>query len=439
MDTQLLRGLALVSAALVWVLLVRRSARRGFGAGPAFGLWTLPLLALLLPWLPRLPVAWETLPAVQALPMRLPATALVMEHTARLPWLRGLWLTGATLMLLRLGLHYGRLYRQLRPLPASLVAALHGTLDAPALTRLRLHSAGPAVLWAPRSLVLLPADFLQRFETGERSLVLRHEFTHLHRGDALWSLLAELVLALLWFHPLAWLARPRFRLDQELACDERVLRHAPRDALGYAHTLLHSVGITPMPALIPWLSEPQLKERLTMIERHPSGNLRRRAGYLALTALLAGSVFVAQATTSDHKADQKLAFNTQYQPRYPAAAIKGGEQGTVILDVLVHADGSIGTITYNAKQSTTTSADLIAAATDAAQRWQFNPEIKNGKPVEGYVRVPVTFSLTDTDGKTLPSGPLFPPKAAPVPPPPPPPPGNIPPPPPPPPAPSTHA
>jgi TonB family protein len=80
-------------------------------------------------------------------------------------------------------------------------------------------------------------------------------------------------------------------------------------------------------------------------------------------------------------------------PHYPAEAIKAGVQGTVVLDVLVHADGTAGTITYNAKQSTTTSADLIAAATDAVRKWHFKPQVKDGKPVDAYARVPITFNV----------------------------------------------
>lgn len=386
----LLHSLTLVSAALALVLLGRRAVRRSFGAGPAFGLWSLPLFAALLPWLPSLPAHGLAVPALSG---SVAYAAGIVDHAPARPWLRWLWLLGTALMSLRLGLHYWRLHRQLRPLSASILAALRGTLTAQALARLRLHPAGPAVLWAPRSLVLLPVDFLQRFEAAERDLVLRHEFIHLRRGDALWSLVAELALALLWFHPLAWLARSRFRLDQELACDERVLRDAPHAAAPYAHTLLHSVGLATQPALIPWLTEPQLKERLTMIQRHRPGALRRRAGSVALAILIAGSVFVAQAATQNQGAGQDLHYNATQQPRYPAAAIRGGEQGTVVLDILIHADGSVGTITYNAKQSTTTSADLIAAATDTARQWRFNPELKGGKPVEGYARVPVEFSL----------------------------------------------
>jgi len=106
-------------------------------------------------------------------------------------------------------------------------------------------------------------------------------------------------------------------------------------------------------------------------------------------------VFVAQAASQEQSAEQDLTYNTSIRPRYPAAAIKGKEQGTVVLDVQVLADGSTGTITYDAKQSTTTSADLIEAATAAARRWHFNPEMKAGKPIDGYARVPVTFSLSE--------------------------------------------
>jgi len=399
MDALLLRSLLFATAALAMVLLVRRPVRQAFGAGPAFGLWLLPVLAIALPWLPGLPAHWVVLPAIQVLPAAVATGSVGSNSVPASPWLHGLWLAGTAVMLLRLATQYLRLCRQCRPLPTMLAASLQHELDGLDPRRLRLHPAGPAVLWAPRNRLLLPADFLDRFDAAERRLVLRHELTHLRRGDALWSLLAELATALLWFHPLAWAALPRFRLDQELACDERVLRDAPRDEAGYAHTLLHSVGLAPAPALIPWLAEPQLKERLTMIQRHRPGALRRRFGYAALAVLMIGSMFVAQAATPDQAAGQELTYNSHLQPRYPAAAIKAGEQGTVLLKVQVLADGSVGTISYEPEHSTTTSADLIAAATDAARQWHFNPETKGGKPVMGYARVPVTFNISPLPDK----------------------------------------
>ena len=396
MDATILRALLLITLAIALVLLARRPVRRGFGAGPAFTLWLLPLLVATLPWLPALPPHWAVLPAIHALPVTSPAASPI-HSTASVPWLGLAWLVGTLLCLSRLLTHYLSLRRQSCHLPRPMTESLLHEMDTLDPRRLRLHPAGPAVLWAPRSLLLLPPDFMQRFDATERGLVLRHELTHLRRGDALWNLLAELAGALLWFHPLMWLALPRFRLDQELACDERVLRHSPQDEAGYAQTLLHSAGMSPAPALIPWLAEPQLKERLTMIQRHRPGALRRRIGCLALATLMAGGVFVVQAATgpsSDRQAESDLTYNAKLQPRYPAPAIKNNEQGMVLLTVQVHADGTVGTIAYDPKHSTTTSADLIAAASDAARRWHFNPQMKGGKPIDGYARVPVKFDLT---------------------------------------------
>src|SRR5690348_9337958 len=338
-----------VTLGLAVVLVLRRPARRVFGAGAAFTLWLLPVALMLAPLLPGkvAPMAMVALPGLSVSPDA--ATALA-SGSLKFDWAQAciaMWLMGAAVALLRLGVHYVRLLRGLRAGPANWTRALEQAWPGSDTRRLREHAGGPAVLWAlPRSLILLPADFAERFDNdATRELVLRHEITHARRGDAWWSLAMEIASALLWFHPLAWLARSRFRLDQELACDERVLRDAPRDAAGYAHTLLHSVGLSPVPVLIPWLAEPQLKERLTMIQRHRPGALRRRAGVAALAVLMAGSVFVAQAATNSQQASQDLTYNSQIMPRYPAAAIKAREQGTVLLSVLVHADGTVGTIT----------------------------------------------------------------------------------------------
>lgn len=401
MDATAIRALVLATLGLAIVLLARRPARRLFGAGPAFTLWGLPALLALLPWLPLPAHAISILPALRVLP------ALTVDAPARagptgtvLARLVGFaWLAGAACAIGRLAFHYLRLQRATRPVPPELRQGLTAELPATILHRLRLHPDGPAVLWAPRALLLLPADLLERFDPPERQLVLRHELTHLRRHDPLWSLLAELAGALLWFHPLTWLALPRFRLDQELACDERVLRDAPQDEARYARTLLRSTGIDSRPALLPWLVVPQLKERLVMIRRRRPQTARRGAGFVALAVLMVAATALAQgaATTAQASvpANVDLSYLDRNPPRYPPAAIKNKEQGTIVLDILVHADGSVGNIQYDARRSTTRSAVLIAAATAAAQRWRFNPQMKNGRPVAGYARVPVRFSLTD--------------------------------------------
>jgi TonB family protein len=421
----MLTMLLYLTLGLLAVLACRRPARRLFGAGPAFTLWLLPPLLAALPWLPALPSGW-VLPA----PMLVsPTTQALIARTTSVAseshWLQWLWLTGMSLGLLRLALHYLRIRRDSRQLPEAMVRVLRSELDSPAMRRLRLHPAGPAVLWAPRSLVLLPEDFLQRFDAAERRLVLQHEFAHLHRGDALWSLCAELLFALLWFHPLAWLALPRLRLDQELACDERVLRQSPRQATTYAHTLLHSTGLHMTPALIPWLSEPQLKERLHMIQRNYPGTWRRRIGFVGVAVLMLGGAVMAQAAQEQGAQPRTVdvGINEHFPPHYPADAIQNRTEGTVLLKILVGTDGKPRTIT--ADPATKAAPELVAAAIAAAKNWHFNPVLKDGKPAEGWLLVPMTFNIEPmVDVPPAPPAPPAPPMA-------PPPPGAAPPPPPP--------
>lgn len=287
-----------VTVGLLVALVCRKPARRLSGAGPAFTWWLLPLLLALLPYLPAVPSTWAMTPTTLVLPMARAFIAQAVPAASAMHWASILWMTGTLLCAMRLAFHYLRLIRQTCPLPTAVAQTLQA--DQVDIRRLRLHPNGPAVLWAPHSLLLLPPDFLDRFNSAERRLVLRHEQAHLRRGDTWWSLLAELALTLLWFHPLAWLAMPRFRLDQELACDEHVLRNSPQDETAYANTLLHSIGMDITPALIPWLAEPQLKERLTMIQRLRPGTLRRRAGFIALASLMLGGalarVLMAEAS-----------------------------------------------------------------------------------------------------------------------------------------------
>jgi TonB family protein len=386
------RSLLCFTLGLVLVLLLRKPMRRACGASPALALWWLPLLLAALPWLPALPqwVAPSTLIVVPT-----GTVAALQTSAATVPSVRWVWLGGALCCLAHIVWRYLRLRRQCQPLPSAMQQAVLRALPGLDPRCLRLHADGPAVLWGPRSLLLLPADFLSRHRPAERSLVLQHEAMHLRRRDPWWHLLGELVFAALWFHPLAWLALPRLHLDQELACDDNVLRQSPRHAAGYARALLNSTGAGPAPVLIPWLAEPQLKERLIMIQRHRAGAARRRIGFIGLGLLLAGSVWIAQAGTppvAQERATADLDYNAHIWPSYPADAVKNKQQGTVVLKVLVGADGK--PLKATPQPGTTIAPELVQAATATAMKWRFNPAQRNGKPVESYALVPVKFSLT---------------------------------------------
>lgn len=418
-----LRLLVAVTLGLALALLLRRPARRAFGAGPAFALWLLPPALAAASLLPPgvVPAAMVALPGI----IVTPHAAIAAAPPVAVQWAAGLWalwLLGGAIGLFRIALHYLRLVRGLRRVPAAwnpMLARIAPRVDP---RRLRVHAAGPAVLWAmPRALILLPVDFAARFGNGvTRALVLRHEIVHVRRGDAIWSLAMELASAVLWFHPLVWLARSRFRVDQELACDAAALRGSARHAADYARTLLDSVAARPASALIPWLTVSQLKERIAMLMHVPPGAFRRRVGFITISALLTGGIVVAAGAATTIAAPRyahpasiasirishpatggspasrppsvDVSFRNRNPPAYPVEAIKEGEQGSVLLKVKVDSVGRVVGVSVDPAK-TTAPVVLQTAAIQAAKGWRFNPGSKDGHAAGGVVTVPVTFSL----------------------------------------------
>ena len=77
-------------------------------------------------------------------------------------------------------------------------------------------------------------------------------------------------------------------------------------------------------------------------------------------------------------------------PRYPLAARRAGEQGTVTLKVLVASDGLPRRVEI---EKTSGSARLDTAALDAVKQWRFVPARRGATPIESWVLVPVVFRL----------------------------------------------
>lgn len=90
------------------------------------------------------------------------------------------------------------------------------------------------------------------------------------------------------------------------------------------------------------------------------------------------------------QADRAAAPIDQPQPEYPAAALRAGEQGTVVLRVDVGADGKPTDVQVVERSR---SRDLDRAAQRAVRDWTFQPATRNGKAVASVVQVPVDFTI----------------------------------------------
>ncbi len=77
-------------------------------------------------------------------------------------------------------------------------------------------------------------------------------------------------------------------------------------------------------------------------------------------------------------------------PDYPAMSRRIGEEGRVLMKVLVSSEGTAQEVQI---ETTSGSNRLDQAAVNAVKQWRFIPAKKNNQPLSAYVLVPMKFSL----------------------------------------------
>lgn len=381
------------SVALAIVLLLRRVVRATFGARVAYGLWSLvplSMIAVLMP-APARSAADSVLAVVRAtaLPALVDATA---SWPASAAWL-AIWMLGAAAMAVWIGWQYRRFVRALGPLRVANDGCLHATVS----------EGLPALVGVVHPRIVLPADFAARFDAVQQCLVIAHEREHLCRGDHIANLLAAVWRCLFWFNPFQVWALPVFLHDQELACDAGVIAAYPRERRRYGEALLNAgCQRTHLPLGCRAFGSHPLKERIVMIQQHTLSKSRVRIGWIAVAAIAATVTAaawaaqppVASSTNPAKYSDtgEAASFRTQVPPHYPAQSVQAKEEGMVVLKVRVFADGTPGEVAV--EKSTATPA-LDQAAVDAVKQWRFNPAVRDGKAIDGWVLVPIKFSMDE--------------------------------------------
>ncbi len=229
-----LKGTCILIAACLLTVALRRAS-----AAARHLVWVVAFAALLL--LPALSVAvprWTvTVPQSQirpALPsqVRAPRTAASRPAGAEIDWLFLAWLAGATLVLARFAVGTARIWLITRRAQSMTVAGVSSRVTVLAAGR----GAMPLAWRVLRPVILLPSE-ADEWPPQRLRAVLLHELAHIDRHDC-WTLaMAELAVALYWFHPLVWWAAGCARRERERACDDRVLA-AGVAASGYANDLL---------------------------------------------------------------------------------------------------------------------------------------------------------------------------------------------------------
>ena len=185
------------------------------------------------------------------------------------------WLTGTVLLLLRgasgrLSRH--RLLRSSAPAPETWLELVEGapeTLRVRRSLRLRVspEAAVPMTWGVFRPVVVLPAE-ARSWSLPRLRNALLHELAHVRRQDVLVQSAAELVCALAWIDPLAWLARRRLCREAEHAADDALLAAGVRASLYAGHLLETARGLcrrhapVPVPAAMAMARSHGVSERI---------------------------------------------------------------------------------------------------------------------------------------------------------------------------------
>ncbi|MEQ1891910.1 MAG: M56 family metallopeptidase [Planctomycetota bacterium] len=289
------RGALILALALLLARLARRRSPAERHRVLALGLW----LALLVPFLPRLPLA--------VLPVGATAEAATTTQAFGLTLLAVAALGTALLSARRLrsALALLRFERETRPVAEPLWRARNaaqaraaGRRRAPELL-VHEQAQGPATWGFRRARIVLPTEALN-WPVARRRAVLLHELAHVRRRDVLVQLGAEGARALHWLDPLAWIALRELQVERERACDDAVLQAGARPSgyaaflLAFARRLAHSQRALAAQALALFGRgpvRPELDARLEhlldpeqpMQQRHPRAGLP--AALLGLLAL----------------------------------------------------------------------------------------------------------------------------------------------------------
>ena len=215
--------------------------------------------------------------------------------------------------------------------------------------------------------VLLPRGLAGRLSEVELRALAIHELAHLKRSDTLVLSAAALVRAVLFFHPLVWLACRQISNLSELACDDTVL-DAGSEPVSYAKMLTRLAEELPRRAIGTELaagllfSKGAFLRRVEAILSERRGQMRRLTR-LVLAGALAGAVLslaVALALPVGDKRKPEIA-EAEQQPEAESTVAATAESGPAIERAV--ADAESGTAEGS------TALEAICAAIEAnAQR-----------------------------------------------------------------------
>lgn len=348
----------------------------------------------------------DSLATVHLAPVFATGDVAGIEQPDFLQLLLAVYLAGVLLLLIRLLLQAGRIFWLSRH---SEVSRYKGcTLYRNAAIR------------APFS--LFKTIFLDKGRTAsEEDAILAHEQAHAKQFHSADVLLAEIVILLQWFNPLAWYYKKLLAEVHEYLADRQTLKQGVPTTQYFQLLLATATNIQPA-VITNNFFQIKLKRRITMMTTSKTSRHTglRFAGIALMVAVISMVVACTNADlnsgTSDNKdslggagnATQGEVFTEVEQMpeypggqeamagflsgniKYPAEAKEKGIQGTVYVAFVVAADGNVTDIKIEKSVGYGCDEEALRVV---KQMPKWKPGVQKGKPVAVSFVLPIKFQL----------------------------------------------
>jgi D-alanyl-D-alanine endopeptidase (penicillin-binding protein 7) len=350
--------------------------------------------------------------AARLLPVADAVRGQVTDAAGLLPWLQqhldwivALWAACAGALGLRMAvglLWIGRAARAQSCDPAwqARLSALAERCGLGREVRLRVVDslASPVTAGWWRPVVLVPASLVAGMPPQLLEALLAHELGHVSRHDYLMNLLQNVIETLLFYHPAVWWISRRIRAEREQIADDFAARHLgePRrlaqalselEKLQFSsHHLAQAANGGDLMARIRRLLRPDV-QALNWKAAVPvlglavvcAASAHAPAGRSALAPAAGG---ITQVAIAD--------FSSCRKPEYPEADIAASHEGTVTVEFLINANGTVADSVVGKSSG---YASMDEAARSALVKCRFRPALRKGKPVAEWTKVQYVWTL----------------------------------------------
>ncbi|MDR3219034.1 MAG: M56 family metallopeptidase [Dysgonamonadaceae bacterium] len=273
------------------------------------------------------------------------------------------------------------------------------------------------------------------YSKTELQEILLHEQTHVRQNHSVDTILTEILCAVCWFNPFAWLLKKEIRMNLEFLADRSVLTSGC-EAEHYQLSLLRLSYQKAAAKLSNNFNVSLLKKRIFMMNKKQTSN-RSMLKYALIVPLIAALVFfnsalkmqaetvndpVVQNTSGKQtkkqadkvEAEEKIWDHVEVDPQfpggaealmkwlgenvtYPAEVAQEGIQGRVIVKFVVDATGTVKDAKIIQSIHPLLDEEALRAVNTLMPKWI--PGKSKGKAVSVYFQLPISFRLSKDSEK----------------------------------------